>query len=153
MNGIQGTNPAWTQCNRLLDAVVTIIEYKKITIYHAIYIKCFDDGTVSYIKVSTDDVLNTTNNENKFTEPTRVCKEHFEMKVQEGSVLKYLNIRISQYPLGFSIDQTEYIIELVNEWFPTGKFRNVDTPFQKDSSYEKEILAALSLTGNALQKA
>ena len=44
-------------------------------------------------------------------------------------------------------------MELVNEWFPNGKFRNVDTPFQTDSSYEKELLAALPLTLHALQKA
>ena len=44
-------------------------------------------------------------------------------------------------------------MELVNEWFPTGKFRNVDTSFRTDSSYEKELLDALPLTGHALQKA
>ena len=132
--------------------MVTIIEYKKSTIDHAIYIKVFDDGTVSYITVSTDDARNTTNNENAFPELTRVFKEHFEMKVQEGSVLKYFNFRICQSPLGFSIDQTDHIMELVNEWFPTGKFRNVDTRFWTDSSYEKELLAALPLTGHALQK-
>ena len=43
-------------------------------------------------------------------------------------------------------------MELVNECFPTGKFRNVDTPFWKDSSYEKELLAALPLSGHALHK-
>ena len=43
-------------------------------------------------------------------------------------------------------------MELGNEWFPTGKFRNVDTPFRTDSSYEKELLAAPPLTGRALQK-
>ena len=39
------------------------------------------------------------------------------------------------------------------ETFPTGKFQNVDTPFRTDSSYEKELLAALPLTGHALHKA
>ena len=43
-------------------------------------------------------------------------------------------------------------MELVNEWFPTGNFRNIDTPFRTDSSYEKKLLAALPLTGNALHK-
>ena len=56
MNGIQGTNPAGRQWNRLLDTVVTILEYKKIIIDHAIYIKVFTDDTVSYLTVSTDDV-------------------------------------------------------------------------------------------------
>ena len=117
--------------------MVTIVKYKKSTIDHAIYIKVFDDVTESYLTVSTDDVLNTTNNENAFPELTRVFKEQFEMKVQEGSVLKYLNFRICQSLLGFIINQTDHILALVNEWFPTGNFRNVDTPFWTDSSYEK----------------
>ena len=137
MNVIQRKNPDGRQRNRLLDAVVTIIEYKKSTIDHDIYIKVFDDGTVSYPTVSTDDVLNTNNNENAFHELTRVFKEHFEMKVQEGSILKYLNFWICQSPLGFSSDQTDHIMELLNECFPTGNFRNVNTPFRTDSSYEK----------------
>ena len=62
MNGIQGKKTDGRQWNRLLDAVVSILKYKKITIYHAIYIKVFTDGTVSYITVSTDDIFNTTNN-------------------------------------------------------------------------------------------
>ena len=64
MNGIQGTKPAGRQWNILLDAVVTIIKYKKSTIDHAIYIKVFTDGTVFYLTVSTNDVINTTNNKN-----------------------------------------------------------------------------------------
>ena len=123
MNGNQGTKPSGRQCYGLLDAVVTIIEYKKSTIDHAIYINVFDDGTLSYLTVFTDDVLNTTNNKNSFPELTRVFKEHFEMKVKELSVLKYLNFRIFQSPLGLIIYQTDHITELVNEWFPTGKFR------------------------------
>ena len=82
MNGIQGTEPSGRQWNRLLDAVITILEYKKSTIDRAIYIKVFDNGTVSYLTVSTDDVLNTTNNEKAFPELKRVFKEHFDMKVQ-----------------------------------------------------------------------
>ena len=62
MNGIQGTKTAGRQWNRLLDTVVTVIKYKKITIDHAIYIKVFTDVTVSYCTVSTDDVFNSTNN-------------------------------------------------------------------------------------------
>ena len=62
MNGIQGTNPSERQWNRLLDAVVTILKYNKITIDHTIYINFITGGTVSYLTVSTDDVINTTNN-------------------------------------------------------------------------------------------
>ena len=72
------------------------------------------------------------------------------MKFQEGSVFKYLPFRNFQSPLGFSVDQTYQIMELVNEWFPTGKFRNFDTPFRTDSTYDMSILP---LTGNDIHKA
>ena len=68
--------------------MVTILKYKKITIDHDIYIRVFSDITVSYLTVYTDDVLNTTNNGTSFTEPRRFFKEAFEIKPQEGSVLK-----------------------------------------------------------------
>ena len=44
-------------------------------------------------------------------------------------------------------------MELVNEWSPTEKNRKYDTPFRTDSTCEKELMAALKLTGNALRKA
>ena len=72
MNGIQGKKPAGRQWNQLLDAVVTIIKYKKIIIDYAIYIKVFSGVTVSYFTVSTNDVLNTTNNETQFPEIRKV---------------------------------------------------------------------------------
>ena len=139
MNGIQGIETSGRQQNIFLDAVVTILKYKNSIVYHDIYIKVFTDGTVSYLTFSTDDVLNTINNQTAFTEPTIVFKEHFDVKLQQVSVLKYLNFRIFQYPLGFSVDQTDHIMELVNEWFPTVNFRKVDTHFRIDSAYEKVI--------------
>ena len=63
MNGIQGTKPSGKQWDILLDAVVTILRYDKITIDNSIYIKTFSDGTVSYLTVSTYYVINATNNE------------------------------------------------------------------------------------------
>ena len=74
------------------------------------------------------------------------------MKAQEGSVFKYLNFRIFQSPFCFSVYHTDNIMELVNEWFPTGKFRKVDTHFRKDSTYEKELMDALILTVNVFHK-
>ena len=95
--------------------MVKIIKYKKITIDHAIYIKVFSDGTVSYPTVYTDDVFNTNNNETEFNELKREFEEHFEMEVQGGYVLKYHHFQIYQSPIGFSVDQTDNIMELINE--------------------------------------
>ena len=104
MNEVHGKKPSGRKWNRLLDKVVTIIKYMKRKIDHAIYMKIFSDGIVSYLIFSTDNVLNTTNNKTSFTKLTRVFELRFDMKFQEGSVLKYLNLRICQSPLGFSVD-------------------------------------------------
>ena len=87
MNVIQGTKQAGRQLNRLLDAVVTILKYKNITIDHAINIKVFTDGTVSYLTVSTDDVLNDTNNYTAFTELTRFLKNTLKLKYKKDQFL------------------------------------------------------------------
>ena len=68
---------------------------------------------------------------------TKRKEKHFEMKLQEGYAVKDLNFRIFQSPLGFSDDHTDNIMELVNEWSPSGKCRNVDTPFREDYLFEK----------------
>ena len=74
MKIIQLTKTAGRQWNRLLDAVVMILKYNKSTIDIAIYIEVFSGVTVSYLTFSTDDVLNTTNNDNTFPELTSVFK-------------------------------------------------------------------------------
>ena len=132
--------------------MVTILKYKKITIDHAIYIKVFYNVTVSYLTVSTNDVLNTTNNETSFFNPRIFFENYFGIKVEEVSILKYLNLRICQSPLGFSIYQTDHIMELVNEWFQNGKLKIFDTHFRIYYTYEKEIMAALILTVNSICK-
>ena len=153
MNGIQGGKSARQKCNRLLDAVVKIIKCKKIIIDHAIYTKVSSYVTVSYLTFYTDDVINTNNNDTDFTELRRVFEEYFEMKVQEGSILKYLHFLISRSPLGIRVGHNDHITELVNEWLPTDFFRKVDATFRTEYTYEKELLAALPLTGNSLHKA
>ena len=43
-------------------------------------------------------------------------------------------------------------MDLVNEWLPTVNFRKFDTPFRTESAYEKELMAAIPLTGHDLHK-
>ena len=64
--------------------------------------------------VSADDFINSTNNETAFPEIRTLFEEYFEVKVQEGYVLKYLYFWVFKYPLGFIIDNTDQIMDLVN---------------------------------------
>ena len=75
------------QYNRILDAVVIMNKYKKITIDHAIFINASGDWKLWYITVSTDDVLNTTNNETEFPELRIFLKNILRLKYKKGMYL------------------------------------------------------------------
>ena len=64
-----------------------LLDIRKKTIIHAMYIKVLYDVTVSYPKVSTDDVLNTTNNKTEFTELRRVFKKILRLKSKKNMSL------------------------------------------------------------------
>ena len=68
------------------------------------------------------------------------------------SVLDYLNFWIYKSLLGFSIDQTYNIIDLLNWWFPYEYLRKFDTPFWTEYTHEKEIMDQIIFAGNELQK-
>ena len=72
-----GGETAGLKCNQLLDAVVTILVYNKITFDHDICIKVSADVTVSYLTLSTDDFLNTNKNNTEFPELRIVFEEGF----------------------------------------------------------------------------
>ena len=95
---------------------------------------------VYFFTVSTDDLINNTNNDSAFTETKKIFEEAFEIKIQEGSVIRYLKIRIYLSPLGVSIYQTYNIMDLVNGWLLYGEFINLDTPYQEDYTYEIKII-------------
>ena len=59
--------------------------------------------------------------------------------------MKYIHFRITQSHLGFSIDKTDHIIEIVSEFFPYGKFRKFDTTFCNESEYEKELMDGITI--------
>ena len=139
MNKIKSNKKPGIQRNRILDELVIMMKYNKIKIDHAIYIEILSDGNLPYFTVSTDDVLNNTNNNTHFTELMNIFEEKNYIKFQEGSVLKYLNFRIYQYPIGFGIDHIDNIMKLVNRWSPTDFLEKLihifgKTPHKKSNS-------------------
>ena len=63
-----------------LDEVVTVLKYNKISTEIYIYIKVFPYGTVSHLTVSTDDVLNNTNNVTYFPKSEKSFKNSLRLK-------------------------------------------------------------------------
>ena len=75
----------WSQLLNIRKSQLIMISILNYSLY----------GTVSYLKVSTYDFLNTTNNDTSFTELTRFFEENFEMKVK--GVSKFLNFQAGNH--------------------------------------------------------
>jgi hypothetical protein len=75
----------------------------------------------------------------------------------QGTLVKYLNIRIIQSDLGISYDQTEHIErKILQKHFPDDKIgdtimKEVHTPFRTDNQYEIDLFQ-LPATKEELKK-
>ena len=96
--------------NLILDSVVTILKYKTIIIYHAIYIKVLYNGPMSYITVSNHDVINTTNNETELLNSEEFLKKFLRLKYKKDMFLCAWIFGVCQSRLSFSVDKTDTIM-------------------------------------------
>jgi hypothetical protein len=65
----------------------------------------------------------------------------FDLTLQEGTILRFLNLLIIQSPAGISIYQTDHIVETILELYfkdrDTSALISITSPFPTDSSFEK----------------
>ena len=115
------------------------MKYNESKIYYSILTKVLSDGNVSCLTVFTDDFLNTSNNETDFPELKSCLKNHLRLKFQKYLCLNTWIFGLYKSPLGFSIDKTDHIMELVNKWSQAGNIEkpihhSVNTPHMKMNS-------------------
>ena len=98
--------------------------------------------------LSTDDILLFTKDRKIYLSLREHLLRYFGITTKEGSLLRYLSLRIVISDLGISIDQTDYINKVLTGYFGTQdpKISKVDSSFPTDPSFEKTLANALPLT-------
>ena len=89
------------------------------------------DGSILAVTTPTDDFLCAVSSKEFFHGFKRFVEKVVPVTIQEGPLLKYLNIGIIQTEEGISIDQSKHIYD--------ERFKTADTPFRTDSAYEKSL--------------
>jgi hypothetical protein len=80
----------------------------------------------------------------------------FEVTLQEGKILHFLNLLIIQSPAGISIDQTEHIVDTIctpcfkNQY--TSDLISITNPLPTDSLFEQRLYEAPVLFEASLKK-
>jgi hypothetical protein len=110
------------------------------------------------LNTSTDDFMCAHSNENIYEALCTYFKQFFDITIQTGTAVKYLNNRIIQSDLGISYNQTEHIKhKIIQKHFPPQKIgdsmmKEVHTPFRTDSQYEIDLAEQLPATKEELKE-
>ena len=153
INNMQGEKDAGQGWYQLMVLIFEAFNLMPCPAEPALFIK--HEGKESLIVVSsTVDFLCSSTSENLFTNLVNHLEQYVPITVQEGHTLKYLNLRIIQTDQGVSFDQTHHIkTNIVDEWFPASKTKRIksaDTPYCRDSKYERQLQEQLPATGTVL---
>jgi hypothetical protein len=116
------------------------------------------DGISFLLNTSTDDFLCIHSHQDIHEKLCTYLKQFFDIMTAQGSLIKYLNIRIVQSTLGISYDQTEHIErKILQKHFPDDKIgdsimKEVHTPFRTDNQYKIDLLEQLPATKEELKE-
>jgi hypothetical protein len=147
---IQGTKDAGQQWYKLLMGCLLALKMVRCSCDHGIFVWNLPNETC-YIALETDDLLFISKTRTPFLRLKDALEKLFDLTVCEGSVLKFLNLRIIQSPHGISFGQMQHIqTTILHDYFkdiPTDSIPHQLYPFPLDATFEKCLYEAAPLTG------
>jgi hypothetical protein len=147
LTSFQGTCDASRQFYNLVKPVLIEFGFEVSTSDRGVFSRTEKDSKRSLVCVSTDDVLLLTPYRETYLGLRQHFQKYFEVTSSEGEKLRYLNLRIVFSKDGISIDQTDYIICHVMEYFgDTTSVPFESGPFPTDSKFELELFHSLPLS-------
>jgi hypothetical protein len=154
LNANQGTKDAGNLWYSLFTSVITKYGMTRSTVDHGLFAKQYDDGSYIYVSLATDDLLCAFKSYQHFEDFEKFLKCYFTLTVQTGSVLKFLGIRIIQSNQGISLDQGEYIYDMLVTYFGEDieRIKTSATPMRSESDLEQEFHDAIPLTPHELKE-
>ena len=156
LNGLQGDKSIGRKWYLLLKRLLEEFGFVSCIQEPSLFIYEKENGTM-ILNTSTDDFLCAYSNQTIFDTLCTHLKRFFDITTEQGTLLKYLNLRIIQSPFGISVDQSQHIEHtIINKYFPPEKvaesgLKAVHTPFNTCNKYEIDLLEQLPATGEHLK--
>jgi len=150
LKSIQGTKDAGQRWYKLLDGILLGLKMIRCSCDQGIFVWTLPSETC-YVALEMDDLLFISKTRSPFLHLKADFEKLFDLTICEGSVLKFLNLRIIQSPTGISFDQTQHIQNTVlYDYFkgvPPGSIPRQLYPFPLDAAFEKCLYEASPLQG------
>jgi len=141
LTSFQGTVDASRKFYKIITPVLEESGFAVSSVDKGVFSKDESSGPRTLACLSTDDILLWSSNRQTFLSLCKKLTQYFEVTTTEGPVLRYLNMRIVVSPAGISLDQTDYILRHVQEYFRDTDVEvpDVDGPFPTDTKFEVEL--------------
>jgi hypothetical protein len=128
--------------------------YRSSILDHGVFIWKQEVSEIVLV-LATDDCLVICDDRSRFMDLGDKLEAMFEVTLQQGAILHFLNLRIIQSHSSISIDQMDHIVETILEPFLKDPgnltLSSITGPLLTNASFEKRLYEALILTGPALR--
>ena len=153
-NSYQGTKDAGNRWYTLITSVIEQFGFIRCHVDHAYFVKHIGDNNYIYLSLATDDIFVSCKSYAIFDDIVQYMRQFFELTTQTGSVLKFLGLRIIQSNHAISLNQGEYVFDMLCHYFgkEVDHVKTLNAPMRYDGDYEKELADALPLTEAELKK-
>lgn len=149
---MQGMRTAGRDFHSLLTAVLEQLHIRPTSVDKGIFVFIYKASMV-LLAISTDDILLFTQYPEVYEQIQNKLQQAFGTTTQTGTVLSYLNYRIIQSTHAISVDQTDFIQSIVNQYIPaTTKSTKIDTPLRTDRNFDNEIKNSIPATEQELKQ-
>ncbi len=154
LNGNQGTKPASHLWYKLLKPILEKYGFAKSTVDHAFFVKVYEGPRYFYICLATDDLLCSFPTWAIFEDFKQFMEKHFKLTIQTGKILRFLGMRIIQTEQGISVDQAEYLYDLVFNHYgrEIENLKIAPTPSRYDAKFEKDLYESKPLSPQLLKE-
>ena len=154
-NSNQGTKDAGNRWYTLASEVLKKFGFIRSHVDHAYFSKCIDTNRYMYVSLATDDLFVTCPSYDIFDDFVAYLRQYFALTIQTGPVLRFLGLRLIQSKHAISIDQGEYVFDLLCHYFgkEVDHVKCIKSPMRYDNDYEKELADAYPLNESGLKEA
>jgi len=124
---------------------------KKNATDNAVWVSTKGSDTIILI-LETDDFMLLVSRKQLYLDIKARIEMSYGITMQEGPVIKYLNLQIIQSDAGISLDQTQHILKILEPHYPQNStFTRTDIPFRTDRDYEQELMNAIPASPSELK--
>ena len=147
---MQGIKEASRDFYELIKSVFATIGLFPTSIDNGFFVGLYQQKSIVLLCLSTDDYILGCQDKTIHAYVNNAIKKAFNITSQTGHIIHYLNYQIIQTPGGISVDQTEHIINMLQQRSQQKLIIKYNTPLQTNKEFDIALSTSIPSTEDKL---